>query len=514
MGDRGIAERLVGLFPGSPYMAFGFFLGWTSLIFSGRFWASDVTTAGSAIFNLFSVMAASGALILLVVGLSARARSGFEGLSPVVGAVLCLVGAVPVLLAGPYFQQWLGIHIEAMVAALFMGGGFVMGLGSTWLLLCCGKLYGQLAPQNALCYTALSYMLGVCVYFVGIAGPTAAPFPGGPTWYSMTLLIGLPFLIAWLLHAARYATATQPQEPPTCDAPSKLLVAKPLVLLFILSTIVTYVHFQAVTARPSAETIEVNSYIMLMRMGVSACMLLLLLNKSNHRRNLGDIYTRCVVVLAIVMAAVPLAGDIGWAGDLLIGFLLTLFEIAVWCMLAFVAHQKRIPPLRVYGVGYGLFMLGELTGCLLVLFVAPAVHAAGVATVFFLVLVAAALLAALIGFSGSDLMELTSSAEDEKPLSDALSEDISASARPAANGVRAFDAAVSELTQRAGLSARESEVLALLAKGLSNDRVAEELFISRNTVRTHAQNLYAKLNVHSRQELMSVVNDCVQAKKA
>lgn len=513
MEDRNIAERLVGLFPGAPYMAFGVCLGWTSLIFSGRFWASDVTTAGLAIFNLFSVMAASGVLILLLVGLLSRVRVQFESLSPVIGAVLCLAGAVPVLLAGPYFQQWLGIHTETIVAALFMGGGLIMGLGSTWLLLCCGKLYGQLAPQNALCYTALSYMLGVCVYFVGIAGPTAAPFPGGPTWYSMALLVGLPFLAAWLLCTARFA-AVQPPEPASCGIPPKPLVAKPLVLLFILSTIVTYVHFQAVTARPSVETIEVNSYIMLMRMGVSACMLLLLLNKSNHRRNLGDIYTKCVVVLAILMAAIPLAGDIGWAGDLLTGFLLTLYEIAVWCMLAFVAHQKRIEPLRVYGVGYGLFMLGELAGCLLVLLVAPAVHAAGVATAFFMVLVAAALLAALIGFSGSDLMELTSSAEDEKPLSDALAAEISTAARPALGGVRAFDAAVSELTQRAGLSARESEVLALLAKGLSNDRVAEELFISRNTVRTHAQNLYAKLNVHSRQELMSVVNDCVQAKKA
>ena len=50
----------------------------------------------------------------------------------------------------------------------------------------------------------------------------------------------------------------------------------------------------------------------------------------------------------------------------------------------------------------------------------------------------------------------------------------------------------------AGLSAREVEVLKLVAKGLTNAQVAQELFISARTVNRHLNSIYHKLNVHSR----------------
>lgn len=53
------------------------------------------------------------------------------------------------------------------------------------------------------------------------------------------------------------------------------------------------------------------------------------------------------------------------------------------------------------------------------------------------------------------------------------------------------------------LTPRELEVLRLLASGKSNDAIARELFISRNTVRTHVQNVLSKLNVHSKLEAVA-----------
>lgn len=49
-----------------------------------------------------------------------------------------------------------------------------------------------------------------------------------------------------------------------------------------------------------------------------------------------------------------------------------------------------------------------------------------------------------------------------------------------------------------GLSARESEVLALICQGLSNDDIAERAFIGLNTVKTHIKHLYQKIGVDSR----------------
>ncbi len=48
------------------------------------------------------------------------------------------------------------------------------------------------------------------------------------------------------------------------------------------------------------------------------------------------------------------------------------------------------------------------------------------------------------------------------------------------------------------LSPRETEVLQLLAKGKSYTMIAEDLFIDKETVRTHIKNIYQKLNVNSK----------------
>jgi DNA-binding NarL/FixJ family response regulator len=50
------------------------------------------------------------------------------------------------------------------------------------------------------------------------------------------------------------------------------------------------------------------------------------------------------------------------------------------------------------------------------------------------------------------------------------------------------------------LSDRERQILALLARGYSNRRIAEACYLSLNTVRTHVQNVLVKLGVHSKLE--------------
>lgn len=49
-----------------------------------------------------------------------------------------------------------------------------------------------------------------------------------------------------------------------------------------------------------------------------------------------------------------------------------------------------------------------------------------------------------------------------------------------------------------GLTARERDILNLLAKGYDNQRIADELFISLKTVKTHVSNILGKLNVADR----------------
>jgi len=57
----------------------------------------------------------------------------------------------------------------------------------------------------------------------------------------------------------------------------------------------------------------------------------------------------------------------------------------------------------------------------------------------------------------------------------------------------------------ARLTPREREVLALLAEGADNERIAKVLVISPQTARTHIQNILGKLSVHSRLEAAALV---------
>jgi two-component system NarL family response regulator len=60
--------------------------------------------------------------------------------------------------------------------------------------------------------------------------------------------------------------------------------------------------------------------------------------------------------------------------------------------------------------------------------------------------------------------------------------------------------AADEQARTPRLTDRELQVLALVARGLSNREVAEQLFISENTVKNHVRNILEKLQLHSRME--------------
>ncbi len=64
------------------------------------------------------------------------------------------------------------------------------------------------------------------------------------------------------------------------------------------------------------------------------------------------------------------------------------------------------------------------------------------------------------------------------------------------------------------LSTREKDVLTLLAQGLSNKAIAQQIYVSVRTVEGHLANIYGKLGVHSRTEaaLIAVRNGWVSAK--
>ncbi len=129
---------------------------------------------------------------------------------------------------------------------------------------------------------------------------------------------------------------------------------------------------------------------------------------------------------------------------------------------------------------------------------------------------------------GSKIVVLTSKAEDDLVLpavragalsyllKDVSASDLAGAIRGAASGKPTLDPmAASKMMQQVQedredredqegwtrISPREMEVLRLIARGFGNKKIAEELFISERTVKTHVTHLLEKLDLHDRTQL-------------
>nr|WP_253904614.1 LuxR C-terminal-related transcriptional regulator [Adlercreutzia sp. ZJ473] len=62
------------------------------------------------------------------------------------------------------------------------------------------------------------------------------------------------------------------------------------------------------------------------------------------------------------------------------------------------------------------------------------------------------------------------------------------------------------------LTAREAEIMELIARGNTVARIAEMLVVSENTVRTHSKRIYVKLDIHKKQELVDLIDTFAPAR--
>lgn len=72
----------------------------------------------------------------------------------------------------------------------------------------------------------------------------------------------------------------------------------------------------------------------------------------------------------------------------------------------------------------------------------------------------------------------------------------------------ASDRAIGAMAKRFGLSAREEEIVALIARGYTYPQIAETLSITLETVRSHSKSIYRKMDVHKKQELIQIIENC------
>lgn len=143
-------------------------------------------------------------------------------------------------------------------------------------------------------------------------------------------------------------------------------------------------------------------------------------------------------------------------------------------------------------IGLGVLIVGRAPFSLLVS-ILPATVYAGVSVAF-----------VTLGIAGSITALLASGMfEDEKPAQNSSQPDF-------ATWNNGLEHACDILAQERKLTAREREVLGLLAQRYNAPYIAKKLVLSPSTVKTHMRNLYAKLEVHSQSDLYLLLENTVK----
>ena len=261
-------------------------------------------------------------------------------------------------------------------------------------------------------------------------------------------------------------------------------------------------------------------------LALGAVVLGLLASRLAHRQVVSvsnDIVIPLLAALMLATSNVTYALGAGAAPAVALTYALygyaALLTLAV---LGAMASAREFASDAIFSLAVGLFCLASLgglrLGSVVGMGVVPAVTTV-VTTLYAIAMVVPALARAHAGDRGrargaaSDVDEIVApagvvppSASPSAPAGRADGDGAAAAPRPTPQDREAFlDGRCRELAAERGLTARETEVLGYLARGHGSAYISETLFISTNTVRTHTHNLYHKLGVSSREQIIALV---------
>lgn len=489
------------------YMGFGFYWAWIFVSFN---------SAGSLGQNLpidalMSSHLASSVAAILPLLVAFLLRGKIENLPSRAIFTIIVCASVLASVSTGCMQVFSGQPIAHAVAAA-SAGLFVVGPMLAW-----GVAYGSLDAKRAVICTALSFAFAGLVYFATSLMP-----------WSVAALVATALPLATGLSAclcftrdSNHATAREggiSQEPLSRSSiPVGTLVGLAVVTFVYGGLRVYSAHASAEFSGPSVLFVSV--------VAASTIMLLYTLLMPRTSLNLGVLYRVALIAFAAVLmlaavgeevAAIPL--------EALVRCGMMLFEMLTWVLLAETVRTGGVPALAVFSAGRFAVHVGISLG-------EGSALVFGVSSLQFLVCAVVALIVAA-GFLFRDAdttFFFASPTEDElrritrkRSVSDgepsreetaleACVRDATAEAggdfdtRVGDMLKRSLEDRIDSVASRYGFSVREREVFELWVTGHDAQYIQDELVISRSTVKTHVRHIYEKCDVHSRSDLMRVL---------
>ncbi|WP_139652171.1 helix-turn-helix domain-containing protein [Raoultibacter phocaeensis] len=447
----------------------------------------------------------------------------------------------------PYFLGWCSlvgaIYIDEAAVALVVAGGALLGLGSAGFYMLWQRLFASqeadVGNRDLILGTAYASILYFSLYLI----------PQAVTTYLIPLVF-LPLFGLCIVLKSRTIDLNQPMFE---DVPR----AHPHVYRQILNdywrsalAIGTLGFCCGIMRSVAIGDPEIGSLVNVLSMGaslVAAVVLLLVWQVKNIRLNVTAAYRIFFPFLISAFLLLPIFGE-GFTGAFA-SALYAVYCCAIMLMMIQCAQASRdrgINPVFIYGFFGGIvymlhdigFMSGTFAEYVTMMSIPPLVAVA----------LAALYLLGLMHFighggfrqalrpsqAGADSIELVAlmplapkkphaeQTRDGTPNFEAGQTTPATEARLSKKGSKARMATrpkpaeeplyrdriskqAAALQQHYRLSARETEVMELIARGNSVARIAEELVVSENTIRTHSKRIYAKLAIHKKQELLDLI---------
>lgn len=211
----------------------------------------------------------------------------------------------------------------------------------------------------------------------------------------------------------------------------------------------------------------------------------------SDKTGLRPVYRSVMLVMAVFFMLLPVfTGFSEIEGTIaLTGY--GTFNVLIWILLADISFTYRLSGVMVFGVGWGMVTLGALLGSSLgqaVCTLAP--FSPQSLSLIALLATLVILISYMFVFNENDLIALAKGDEDK------------GDAEPKR---QRFQDRCKDVASDYSLSPKETEIMILFAKGRSSTRIQEDLYLSRGTVTTHLRHIYQKMDVHSKQEFLDVI---------
>lgn len=182
------------------------------------------------------------------------------------------------------------------------------------------------------------------------------------------------------------------------------------------------------------------------------------------------------------------------------------FDILIWLVVLAVGRRNMLALLPTFALVRSMGALGTDAGAIAGHTTNNLVGTNGDVAMLIAEVVLFAFVAFLwVGFRKFSFTETIGGVASMEPPAARVVEAASEPAEGSTQAESSIEDRCAKLGMSFGLTDRETEIFAMLARGRNGQYVMDHYVISRNTVKSHVKHIYAKLDVHSQQELIDLV---------